>query len=318
MATVWQELIPENIFSAVEETLGTKLSNICLKRNSYINRVYELEKYDSSERVIVKFYRPGRWTPEMILEEHAFLAELYNKEIAVIPPLLHDGRTLFTFKNIPFAVFPKKGGRAIDEFDRDNWITIGRILARIHTVGEAHTTSKRVRWQPSVATAHHADIILKNDFIPPDFINSFKTVLDLFQKKAEPLFTGAEMFLLHGDCHKGNFIFRPGEGLFVVDFDDCCLGPAAQDLWMLLPDTVANSQNELKWFFEGYEVFRQFDRASLRLVPALRGMRIVHYAAWLAVQSKESDFEKNFPDAGQKKYWNGLIRELQSLVYEEL
>jgi len=124
-----------------------------------------------------------------------------------------------------------------------------------------------------------------------------------------------KFILLHGDCHKGNFIVRPGEGLFIVDFDDMCFGPAIQDLWMLLPDVVENCQNELSWFLDGYETFRAFDPDSLNLIPYLRAMRIIHYAAWLAVQSGEPDFNHNFPEAGTSRYWNLLIKDLQEIVY---
>ena len=318
MTTVWSELIPENIFRSVEDALQVKLSNICLKRNSYINRVYELEKEDGSERFIVKFYRPERWTAETILEEHRFLNDLAGNDISVIPALKINGKTLFSCADILFAVFPKKGGRTLDEFDKEGWITIGRILARIHLVGEIHKTAKRIRWDPGNASREHIAIIFQHEFILPDFKKSLMTVSDLFIKIAMPLFEGQELILLHGDCHKGNLIVRPGEGIFMVDFDDACIGSPAQDLWMLLPDKLENSKSELGWFLEGYEVFRKFDRRSLKLVPALRGMRLLHYAAWLAVQSNEPDFLNNFPEAGKPRYWNELIRELQGIVYEEL
>ncbi|HTY12911.1 MAG TPA: serine/threonine protein kinase [Candidatus Omnitrophota bacterium] len=318
MPTVWQDLTPDSIFSSVENALGAKLSNICLKRNSYINRVYELEREDNAERFVVKFYRPQRWTPETIMEEHRFLLDLAGNEITVIPPLAIGGRTLFMNGEIPFAVFPKKGGRTLDEFDREGWTTIGRILGRVHNIGEGRASARRIRWEPENATREHVAIIFEHEFILPDFKKSLTTASDLFIKVAKPLFTDRKFILLHGDCHKGNLIFRPGEGIYMVDFDDCCIGPAAQDLWLLLPDKVDNSKKELAWFFEGYEVFRKFDRAELELVPALRGMRLLHYAAWLAVQSKEPDFAVNFPEAGKPRYWNELIRELQGIVYEEL
>ena len=314
----WQGLTPENIFQAVERTLGKNLSNICLKRNSYINRVYELEELESGTRFIIKFYRPGRWTPEMIREEHAFLTELDKKEIPVIPPLNINHKTLFALKSIPYALFPKKGGRAVDEFDKEGWKTLGRTIARIHLVSETHKSSSRMIWKPSIATKHHLDIILKTKYLLPDFKNSFTDISSIFIQKAEPLFKAREFLLLHGDCHKGNLLVRPKEGLFIVDFDDMCVGPPVQDLWMLLPDDLENSQNELSWFLEGYETFKEFDEESLNIIPALRGMRIIHYAAWLAVQCTEPDFQNNFPDSGTKSYWNQLIKDLQHIVYEQL
>ena len=311
--SIWQELTHDNILNAVEKTLGEPLTTLLRTRNSYINRVYELEK-GSGERFIVKFYRPGRWTPEIIQEEHQFLQELAEKEIPVIPPLEIKNRTLFEFNSIPFVLFPKKGGRAMDEFNQNTWEELGRLLARIHLVGAMHKTSKRITWRPSIATKHNLEVLLKTDYVLPDFRKPFQDIAELFIKKADPKFSDQEFILLHGDCHKGNLIHRLNEGIFIVDFDDICFGPAVQDLWLLLPGTPEDCEKELEWFFKGYEVFRPFDRGSLELVPLLRGMRIIHFVSWLAVQSKEADFKRHFPEAGTKRYWNEIIKELQEIV----
>jgi Ser/Thr protein kinase RdoA (MazF antagonist) len=158
-------------------------------------------------------------------------------------------------------------------------------------------------------------VLFKTDYLLPDFEKAFKQAAELFIKKAEPLFNEAEFILLHGDCHKGNLIHRPGEGIYIVDFDDLCFGPPAQDLWLLLPDAPEKCENELNWFLKGYELFHDFDRGALKLVPLLRGMRIIHFASWLAVQSQEPDFAVHFPEAGTPRYWNELIKELQEIVF---
>lgn len=314
MPTIWQELTHDAIFGAIEAALGARLSNLLRQRNSYINRVFELEEHDPRARLIAKFYRPGRWTGEMILEEHAFLKELAAKEITVIPPLEINGQTLFQAGAFPYSLFPKKGGRALDEFDRAGWETIGRLLARIHQVGATRPASARITWRPAVATRHHLEVLNNSDYILPDFRPAFNQAAEAFIAQADPLFDQAEFILIHGDLHKGNLIHRPGEGIFVIDFDDICLGPPIQDIWMLLPGGAEQSENELAWLLKGYKAFRPFDRAGLRLIPALRGMRIIHFAAWLAVQSREPDFGRHFPEAGNARYWNELVRELHDLL----
>ncbi|OGC09426.1 hypothetical protein A3J90_05075 [candidate division WOR-1 bacterium RIFOXYC2_FULL_37_10] len=313
--TLWQNLTHDTIFNSLEETLQVKLSNICIKRNSYINRVYELEEFDSHKRFIVKFYRPKRWTFQMIQEEHLFLKELSADEVSVIPPIEINGKTLFTLFDIFYAIFPKKGGRAIDEFNQEGWETLGRILAKVHTVGEKHKNSIRIKWRPSVATKHHLQVLLETNYLLSDFKDSFIKTVELFINKFDPLFENQELILIHGDCHKGNLIHRPNEGIFVIDFDDICVGPPVQDLWMLLPDVIENSKRELEWFLKGYETFRVFNKRSLELAEPLRGMRIIHYIAWLAIQSGEPDFQKHFPDSGTPKYWSSLIKDLQGIIY---
>jgi Ser/Thr protein kinase RdoA (MazF antagonist) len=317
MSFVWHELNHDSILHAVEKTLQQKLSNLLLPRNSYINRVYELEEYESRQRFIVKFYRPGRWTREMILEEHQFLKELCSKEIPVIPPIEIKRQTLFEFNSsIFYSLFPKKGGRAMDEFDKESWEELGRLLARIHLVGSLHKSSRRVTWRPAVATSHHLEVLFKTGYLLEDFKKSFRHIAEQFIKSADPLFNHQEFILLHGDCHKGNLIHRPGEGIYIVDFDDLCFGPAIQDIWLLLPGGPEQSENELAWLLKGYEVFRPFDRRSLKLIPLLRGMRLIHFASWLAVQSREPGFGRHFPEAGSKRYWNELIKELQEISFQ--
>ena len=177
--------------------------------------------------------------------------------------------------------------------------------------------STRVTWRPSVATKHHLEVLLSSGLMPPDFAKSMRNMAELFIKKADPLFNDTKLILIHGDCHKGNLISRPGEGIFLIDFDDMCMGPAVQDLWMLLPGDADESPLEIKWFLEGYETFRQFDMASLKLIPALRGMRLIHFASWLAVQEHDPHFDKHFPEVRTPRYWNGLIKELQGIVYAD-
>ncbi|MCU0641744.1 MAG: serine/threonine protein kinase [Candidatus Margulisbacteria bacterium] len=312
--TVWADLTHDAVFNAVEQTLGRKLSNVLRQRNSYINRVYEVEEHDSRERLIVKFYRPGRWAKEQILEEHAFLAELAAKEVPVIPPLIFNGATLHFFSSMFYALFPKKGGRSLDEFNQEGWQEIGRHVARIHQAGALHRSSTRVTWRPAAATRQHQQTLNASSFLPPDFRAAFDRTIDGFLAKADPLFDTPDQLLLHGDLHKGNLIHRPNEGILIVDFDDACFGPAIQDLWMLLPGGLEHVEEELGWLLKGYETFRPFDRRTLRLVPALRGMRLVHFAAWLAIQSNEPDFGVHFPESGNARYWKELIADLQEVT----
>jgi Ser/Thr protein kinase RdoA (MazF antagonist) len=314
MNNVWQSLKHNKILNIIEETIGDKLTNLLIQRNSYINRVFELEKVNK-ERIIVKFYRPGRWTKEMIGEEHALLVKLAENDIPVIEPINFNGSSLFLLDGISFAVFPKKGGRALDEFNKESWLEIGRMIARMHSVSETFDKSQRVVWRPAVATRQHLDILLQGDYLPFDFKSSLKNIVELFIEKADPLFKNEQLFLIHGDCHKGNLIHRPGEGTFIVDFDDISVGPAVQDLWMLLPDVPEESEQEINWFVEGYETFRDFNDDSLKLVPALKVMRIIHFAGWCALQSSDVDFDKHFSEWGSIKYWNELIRDVQELVF---
>lgn len=317
MNNPWEPLTHDSIIDAVQGAAGAPLSALLIKRNSYINRVFELEEKGSKNRLIAKFYRPGRWTKEMILEEHAFTKQLLAMDNHVIPPLEFGGRTLFEHDGICFAVFPKKGGRALDEFDKEGWINIGQLIGKIHLAGSRSEGSKRTVWKPEIATTHHAEVINSSNVMPEDFLVSFNSMAKSFISRSVPVFKDIRMLKLHGDVHRGNFIHRPGEGTYIVDFDDMCIGPAAQDFWMLLPDKVESCSNEIDWFISGYETFYGFDRSSLELIPYLRAMRMIHFASWCAVQKNDPGFETHFPEWGTKKYWGQLIRDVSQLMSDE-
>lgn len=316
MGKAWEVLTHDNAINAVQSVVGVELSGLLIKRNSYINRVFELEEKASKKRLIVKFYRPGRWTKEQIFEEHSFVQVLFNLENHVIPPLEFNGQTLFEYEGISFAVFPKMGGRALDEFDKEGWINIGQVIGRMHLAGSKKKGSKRIVWKPDTATKHHVEVLGRTTVIPEDFRKSFDRSIEQFIKNASVMFENVPTIMLHGDIHRGNFIHRPGEGTYIVDFDDMCTGPAVQDMWMLLPDKVENSQNEIQWFLKGYETFYEFDRTTLRLIPYLQAMRMIHFASWCAVQKNDPGFEQHFPEWGTKKYWGQLIRDVNSMFEE--
>ncbi|MBT5953833.1 serine/threonine protein kinase [bacterium] len=314
---VWKDVNPDAALDIVEQVCCPpnldksffKMANICIPRNSYINRVFEME-LPSSERVIAKFYRPNRWTRDMIQGEHVFLKACSDLGIPVIPPNFYKGETLFMLGNTYFTIFPKKGGRVVDELNEDLWKETGRLLGRVHNVAQT-VSLDRMKWTPSNATSVHLKTILSSAALPEDYSLVFeKTVMD-FIDKINNTFEMEPVQLIHGDCHFGNIIYRPGESLYLVDFDDCVIGHPVQDLWMLLPDKIKNCKLELKWFLEGYETFKPFSRSSLKLIPYLQIMRQIHFSAWCALQFKEDHFKHHFPEWGQVKYWNQLIKDIQ-------
>ncbi len=310
MQDIWKNLTYDFIFLTIEEILNKKLTNLILQRNSYINRVFELVT-DNQEKLIVKFYRPLRWTKEAILAEHAFLQELANQEITVILPITIQNQTLFEKNGYFFSIFPKMGGRVLDELDHDSWTLIGRLLARTHKVGEKLKLTQRQQLTPEHIIKNSLPLLLTQPNLSPDFQRALENQASLFLKIAIPLFKNEPRMLIHGDCHLGNLIHRPDNGIFLIDFDDCCIGPIIQDLWLLLPSTPDKCEREINWFSEGYDVFADFPHHSLKLIPLLRIMRRLYFAAWCALQRSDYNFEATFPEWGSTQYWNELITDIQ-------
>lgn len=303
-------LTPEHILQQVESALGLACTNLCRPYNSYINRVYEVEDRNGNG-MVVKFYRPGRWSQQALQDEHDFLLELAAEELPVIAPLpLHQGGTLGRYASMYFAVFPKKGGRCVDEFTEDQWLAIGRLLGRMHMVGARRTPRDRNRMHPAVTTAAQVEFIRTSGLVPEDLIGPYTRITAEIIAAIEPMFAGREAIRIHGDCHAGNLIYRPGESFFLIDFDDMVVGPPVQDFWMLLPGTLDDAFVETDLLLEGYETFRPFDRTSLRLIEPLRAMRFIHYSAWCAHQVVEDGSTTVMPDFGSRLYWQTEIDDL--------
>lgn len=303
-------LSPEIVLTQVESALGIACTNLCRPYNSYINRVYEVEDEDGNG-MVVKFYRPGRWSRQALQDEHDFLLELAEAEIPVIAPLpLRQGGTLGQYANMYFAVFPRKGGRCVDEFNEDQWLAIGRLLGRLHMVGARKAAPGRTRMHPAVTTAAQVDFIRNSGLVPADLLESYVQSTARIIEAIEPLFAHSDWIRIHGDCHAGNLIYRPGESFFLIDFDDMAIGPPVQDFWMLLPGPLEDSFVEVELLLEGYETFRPFARTGLRLIEPLRAMRFIHYSAWCAHQVVEDGATSVIPDFGSRQYWQAEINDL--------
>lgn len=309
--TAFHDLTPDRVIALVEEALGVRLTNLFRPLNSYINRVYELEREEGGG-LVAKFYRPGRWSTEALEDEHDFLRELVEAEIPVIAPLtLRGGGTLGCGGELHFAVYPKKSGRVFDEYSDEQWLELGRLIGRVHVVGARLRPRDRITMAPGHSTRSQVDYILGGDFIPPDLAGGFRELADTLIGEVEPMFRGIEMIRIHGDCHISNLIYRPGETFYLIDFDDMAVGPPVQDFWMLLPGYRGESLAEIDIFLEGYETFRSFDRRTLRLIGPLRAMRFIHYMAWCAHQVAEDGHSRVAPDFGTRGYW---LREMGDLA----
>jgi len=296
---------------------------------SYENRVYQagLESpVEGHAQVVVKFYRPGRWSEAQILEEHAFAAELTAAEVPVVAPLAFAGRTLHTFEGFAFAVCPRRGGRRpeLDSLDVLEWI--GRFLARLHTVGAAAPFAHRPALDADTFLREPRQWLLGHEAIAPEVRASWtracEEALALIGAHAVLLGDdrpgGIARLRLHGDCHPGNILWtpedQPGAGPHFVDLDDARTGPAVQDLWMLLSGERAQRNRQLGALLDGYEQVHDFDRRELALIEPLRTLRLIHYSAWIARRWDDPSFPLNFPWFGSRDYWQGQVDMLMEQI----
>ena len=329
-AHAYESLTPDVVLDALA-SVGLLGDGRLMALSSYENRVYQVhlespvgEDDLAGEVVVVKFYRPDRWTDAQIMEEHAFAAELMAAEIPVVGALSLQGSTLNHFQGFSFSVSPSRGGRRpeLDNFEVLEWI--GRFLARIHTVGSARPFALRPALDLQTFGYASRDVLLgggahgAHGYIPLDMESRWRKAFEEAMLVAQTVFESVgevRTLRLHGDCHPGNILWTP-EGLplagpHFVDLDDARSGPAVQDLWMLLSGDRAQCTRQLGALVDGYEEFREFPRAELALIEPLRTLRLVHYSAWLAQRWHDPIFPINFPWFGSSDYWKGQVDMLE-------
>ena len=309
----YDQLTPDCILDAMEE-VGFEPTGSLLALNSYENRVYQVSLEDGSF-VIAKFYRPNRWSNAAILEEHAFSDELFQQDIPIVAPLAISGKTLFEFKTFRFAVFPRQGGRT-PELEQDETLKqLGRSLGRIHSIA----ASKPFTDRPTITVQNFGfeslTFLLENNFIPPEVSTNYQyaaeEALQLVSDRYEAILP--RNIRLHGDCHPGNLLWRDDAPHF-VDLDDCRMGPAIQDLWMLLSGSNDEMSLQFRNILEGYETFFEFDPSELALIEALRTLRILHYSAWLARRWDDPAFPLHFPWFDSPRYWEEQMLTLREQI----
>ncbi|MDQ3186819.1 MAG: serine/threonine protein kinase [Pseudomonadota bacterium] len=307
-------LPPDRVLDALE-SVGFRSDGRLLALNSYENRVYQIG-IEEGAPLVAKFYRPGRWTDAAILEEHAFVQELAEREVPVVSALVLDGITLHSFEGFRFAVFPKHGGRAPELEDRHTLEWMGRFLGRIHVVGGLKPFRERPTLDITSFGERPRDYLLMHGFIPADLDAAYRSVVDQALDGVRHCLGRAgevRALRLHGDCHAGNVLWTD-DGPHFVDFDDSRMGPAVQDLWMLLSGERADMVRQLTDVLAGYEDFCDFDERELHLVEALRTLRLIHYAGWLAQRWDDPAFKQAFPWFNTQRYWQDRILELREQI----
>jgi len=321
----YETLTPDVILGALE-ALGLALDGRLSTLSSYENRVY-LAMLDNAQGVVAKFYRPNRWSKEQIKEEHEFALELQNEEIPVVAPLVFNGQSVHSVRELGlecevdflFSVSPKKGGRSpeLDDIEVVAWL--GRYLARIHNVGEKKRFLHREKFDSKTMGFDQRDLLVSLDCIPPQFKDRWLELCDTALEKVnaameEPF----KKIRLHGDCHPGNILWTPleldGGGPHFVDLDDTRTGPSIQDLWMLQSGDRRERSFQLSVLLEGYTSLREFDVRELKLIEPLRTLRLIHYSAWLAKRADDPSFVINFPWFWSPDYWQSQIDTLNEQI----
>ena len=316
------ELTPERVLSAVE-SLGERCTGRVLALNSMENRVYEVEldidiheggsKWDNYR--VIKFYRPRRWTQLQIEEEHQFLKDAAEGELPVVMPLeFPSGGTVGVVPGteMMYSVFPKVGGRIRDELSADELKQIGRLIARLHSIGARRGFGERISLTAQSYGYSNLEFLRSERLIPTSVEAYYSRLAEQICKISEPWFAEEPLQRIHGDCHLGNILWL-GAQCFMVDFDDSLLGPCVQDLWLLTPGRDADSVQRQECIVEGYRSMRPFSNNSMRLREPLRALRMIHFTTWIAKRFEDPAFRRVFVDYGSERYWREQLIALQEV-----
>ncbi|MCE9686011.1 serine/threonine protein kinase [Shewanella sp. AS16] len=307
----FQALTPDLILDAIEG-LGIYPETGLVALNSYENRVYQF-RCDRGRRYVVKFYRPERWSDAQIQEEHDYALALAAQDVPIAIPVILNGKTLHTHEGFRFTLFPSIGGRAFEVDNLDQLEAVGRFIGRIHQYAAQGSFVYREPLTPEILGQASLDWLKRSGHVPVNLQLAFFTVVEQVLAKATAIWQGQDFpgIRLHGDLHPGNILWTP-EGPGFVDLDDARMGPAIQDLWMMLTGDRRQCQLQLEILLEAYGEFCDFDTRQLVLIEPLRALRMVHYNAWISRRWQDPAFPANFPWFAEDKYW-----EQQILAFKE-
>ncbi len=315
-------LTPDHVLEALERypILGQhqRCTGYVQQLASFENRVYEVEFEDAEgarTRAVAKFYRPGRWSLEQIQEEHQFMADIFAAEVPVVVPHYFEApgitlktttQTQNTGEGLHYCVYPKVGGRPPEDLSKEKLEQLGRLIARMHSVGVQRKAPHRLLLTPEVYGEGSLRYLLEHQVVSASAEARFTKVVREIVEFAQDKFVGQPLQRIHGDGHAGNILWNEKQGPFFIDFDDMVMGPPIQDLWLLAPDPEA-----LNDLVRGYQQMRDLPRGSLDLVESLRALRMIQYATWIAKRYDDPAFQRAFPHFESPRYWEELTNDLE-------
>jgi len=329
--TPYAGLTPALVLDALD-AVGLRGDGRLLQLNSYENRVFQVY-LEEGGAVVAKFYRPGRWSDEQILEEHRFSADLMAEEIPVVAPLeligehatplqVHLSGTPPSLATLHadagthrFAATPWRSGGAPSLESLEQLERIGRFIGRMHVVGARRTFVRRLTLNVEEFGRSACRWLCKHAVVPPDALLAWHGAADQALDIAAEAFDRVKprTLRLHGDCHLGNLLWSR-DGPHFVDLDDALNGPAIQDLWMLMPAHAPDAAMQVGALLRGYETFTEFDDREMALVEPLRTLRLIHHSAWIAKRWADPAFPIAFPWFAGSAYWQQQTQVLREQI----
>lgn len=303
-------LTPHRVLDAVEQV--GMISDACmLALNSYENRVYRVGIEDAPT-VVIKFYRPQRWSKECIQEELDFLDELHKEQLPVISSLKIKGQSLFFDGLFYFAIFPLQGGRAPDFSVESTLKRIGKQLAQYHNTASQNEFKHRPVICIKNDICKAMQTVIESNLMPDDYKPLYESLYKEIPSLIEKIISNTTYIetRIHGDLHQGNLLDDECN-IFMLDFDDCKTGPVMQDIWMLLHGSIEEQKQQLNIIRSGYEELAHFPLSQLSLIEPLRTRRLVQHVAWISERWSDPAFPIAFPWFKSHHFWSEHLMQLR-------
>jgi len=286
-----------------------------LALNSYENRVYSFVD-EKQTRYVAKFYRPARWNEQQLLEEHQYCAHLEKAGVPLSAPVAIEGKTLHQFAGFYFALFHNLSARSLAIDNIDSLYDVGVSLGKLHRVSADYTFHHRPTLDVLTVIQEATQALTQCVHIPEALNAPLFETLNAIQSKIKTLAVDAlPTIAIHGDAHASN-ILLDDEQPYWVDFDDCKMGPAIQDIWMLLHGDTTEQRLQLSMILEGYQEEFEFPMQQIKSIEILRTMRIIDYVNWINKRWADPAFSRNFPWFSTDQYWKEFLQSLQQQLVQ--
>ncbi len=254
---LFDQLHPDILLESVEAHMGVRCTGRIQALNSLENRVLDIELEEPLDPS-----NPHHNVDRKVLSTRAVerAADLVGTRVSpragppglnVIAPLVNaEEQTLFTHPKtqLMMATFPKYAGRIPDELDLDQMKQLGRTIARMHLIGERKDEKHRLKLSVEIFGRNNLNYLVENKIIHESFMDFYRQAALAIFDALEPLLLRHKQLRIHGDLHRGNILWGR-TGFTLVDFDDMVVGPAVQDLWLVLPErgTINNHLGMRCW-----------------------------------------------------------------------
>ncbi len=264
--------------------------------------------------VVLKVFRPGRWSLDALREEVIFLDDLRDAGVSAVRPIggIEEWEGLY---HLAYERIPQPYEEDLAVFDRARVEQLVQLVADVHRVGAQRDAPHRPRLEPSSMGRDLLSVVDARGYLPEHLASRYRAGVGELCTRLSELLVGVPQQRIHADLGSWNVAWRP-DGPLLMDLDDFQVGPTALDIrlmsfpWRL--DTLSDeaprrerreAQHEL--VVELYRRHLDFPESREALFEPTSLLRGVVFDAWLSHNWDEEGFKEHYldDDVSGEAYW---------------